>query len=500
MPIMKTSLICLLLLLYMGVFYFSNRHLPIKSSRIFNGYYFVALTVIIFDFITLYTVNRPDIIPESLNLFVHTIYMLAINLMIYLNLQYEISLLAQQITISGRTHILQLLPLVITSVLILFLPLGYIEGKYTNYSMGPKVYALYASIIFYNLAMLYYGLRYNKILDREKRVALLASIPIFFILSIISIVMPESLFVIVYIILTAVGLLMSSENTEKYIDKQTGMFNQYGLGIVSTEYMRSHKNAVAAVISLGEAKNTNNSIDWRNYVTIMEQLQVYSKKEFNQQMYRVGDNGFVLLANSKDMAIYYAEKIITYASSLYENALSVEYETVALTDCASSDELMSRIVEICINAINKSANFDFLTGVRNRNAFEKYLTQMHKEKADAYYFMVDVNNLKETNDVLGHSAGDDLLQSVAHLLRDTVGENGFVFRQGGDEFSILWKHDNPALLLDLLEENRQKLNLTRIIPVSFAIGYGHILDENGMDKADNMMYENKRRMKANMQR
>lgn len=500
MAIMKTSLICLLLLLYMGVFYFSNRHLPIKSSRIFNGYYFVALTVIIFDFVTLYTVNRLDVVPKGLNLFVHTIYMLAINLMIYLNLQYELSLLAQQITISLRNQILQLLPLVITSVLIIFLPLGYVEGKYTNYSMGPKVYALYASIIFYNLVMLYYGLRYNKILDREKRVALLASIPIFFIVSIISIVMPESLFVIVYIILTAVGLLMSSENTEKYIDKQTGMFNQYGLGIVSTEYMRSHKSAVAAIISLGEAENTNHSIDWRNYVTVMEQVQTYYKKEFNQQLYRVGDNGFVLLANSKDHAIYLAEKIINYAATLYDSALSAEYETVALSDCASSDELMSRIVEICINAINKSANFDFLTGVRNRNTFEKYLVQMRKENTDAYYFIVDVNNLKETNDVLGHSAGDDLLQSVAHLLRDTVRENGFVFRQGGDEFAILWNHTNPTSLLSELETNRQKLNQTRIVPVSFAIGYGHILDKNGIDHADEMMYENKRRMKGTIRR
>ena len=245
MPIMKTSLICLLLLLYMGVFYFSNRHLPIKSSKIFNRYYFVSLVVIIFDLITLYTVNRLDTVSTSLNLFVHTIYMLAINLMCYLNLQYELSLLEQHITITRRTHIIQMLPLLITSVLIVFLPLGYIEGKYTNYSMGPKVYALYASIIFYNLIMLFLGLRYAKLLDREKQVALLASIPIFFIVSVISILMPESLFVIVYIILTAVGLLMSSENTEKYIDKQTRMFNQYGLNIVCNEYMHSHKNTVA---------------------------------------------------------------------------------------------------------------------------------------------------------------------------------------------------------------------------------------------------------------
>lgn len=500
MPIMKTSLICLLLLLYMGVFYFSNRHLPIKSSKIFNGYYFVALIVIIFDLITLYTVNNLNIVADSLNLFVHAVYMLAINLMCYLNLQYELSLLEQQITITRRTHIIQVLPLLITSVLIVFLPLGYIEGKYTNYSMGPKVYALYASIIFYNLVMLFYGLRYTKLLDREKRVALLASIPIFFIVSIISILMPESLFVIVYIILTAVGLLMSSENTEKYIDKQTRMFNQYGLSIVCNEYIHSHKNAVAAVISLGEAETAATTIDWSSYVTIMEQLQLYCKKEFSLLMYRVGENGFVFLANSKDQAVYFANKIMKHAAKLYDSSLSVEYETVNLAECSRGDEVMSRIIEICINSINKSANFDILTGVRNRNSFEKYLSQMRKENQDAYYFIIDVNNLKEANDVLGHSAGDELLQSVAHLLRDTVNKDGIVFRQGGDEFAILWNLDNPPAFLSTLEKNRQKLNLTRMVPISFAIGYGRILDENGIDSADSMMYENKRRMKGNARR
>ena len=385
MALMKTSFVCLLLLIYMGVFYFSNRHLPVKTSIIFNGYYFVALIVIIFDLITLYTVNNLNTVPESFNLFAHTIYMLAINLMIYLNLQYEISLLEHQLLIKHTTRVLQFLPFFITSMLIMFLPLNYIEGRYTNYSMGPKVYALYISIVFYNIIMLYYGIRYTKLLDREKRVALLASVPIFFVVSIVSILMPESLSVIIYIILTAVGLLMSSENIEKYQDKQTGMFNQYALGIVCNEYILSHKNTVATIITLGEVENTNTAIDWRNYVALMEKLQRFCKIDFNQKLYRVGDNGFVFLSGSKEQAKYYANRIIKQAEYLCTNTLSAEYETVPLSECESSDELMSRIIEICINAINKSASFDFLTGVRNRNAFEKYLAQLRKDKKDALY-------------------------------------------------------------------------------------------------------------------
>ncbi len=96
-------------------------------------------------------------------------------------------------------------------------------------------------VIFYNIVLLYYGVRYTRYLQKEKRTALLASVPIFVIVTIVSIIFPEALCVILYVILTAVGLLMSSENVEKYMDKQTGMFNQYALGIVSREFIETKR-------------------------------------------------------------------------------------------------------------------------------------------------------------------------------------------------------------------------------------------------------------------
>lgn len=500
MTFMKTSFVCLLLLAYMGVFHFSNKHLPIKSTRIFHCYYFTALGVSIFDLITLYTINNLDTVPAGVNLAVHIIYMLAINLMIYLLVQYELSLLENQVQINKTARTIQRLLFVVTSLLILVLPLGYVEGSYTNYSMGPKVYALYSSVIFYNIVLLYYGIRYTKLLNREKRVAFLASVPIFIVVSIIAITMPETLSVVVYVVLASVGLLMSKENTEKYLDKETGMFNQYALGIVCNEYILTKKNVVASIVSLGETEHVHVTIDWRYYITVMEKLQYFCKKECKSQVYRVGDNGFVLLASSEQMAKKISDEIVEYATELCNSGLAAEYETVSLLECASSDELMSKIIDICINAINKSASFDFLTGVRNRNSFERHLAQLKKDEVDTFYFIADVNNLKETNDVLGHSAGDKLLQSVAKLLRDTAGDKGLVFRQGGDEFAVLWNGNNADDFLQALETNRKAFNKKQHIPVSFSIGYGKILDENGMDNADIMMYENKKKMKASRRR
>ena len=496
MMVMKTSLVCLLFVIYMGIFYFSNKHLPLKATRIFSYYYASAVIVTVFDLITLYTVNNLDSVSSMINYIAHIIYLLAINTTIFLYFLYLRSLLENQIRISGMLRIMQAAPFAVTSILVLALPITYVEGVYTNYSLGPKAYAIYASVILYNLLILYYCVRYWNLLNREKRSAIIASVPIFFVISVINIAIPEALFSIVYIILATVGLMMSNENSEKYLDKQTGMFNQYALGVVIGENIAMKRNILITVMTLSESENVRDAIDWKQYVTTMEQIQNFCRRELKSLTYRVGDNGFVFLTNSKHLAEKEALTIQNYLRNLSGSEMSLSYKAIALNECSSNDELMSKIVEICSNALNKMAIYDFLTGAYNRNSFEKELAQLRDECIDAYYFLADVNNLKATNDAMGHSAGDEMLQAVAKVLKETAGKDGMVFRYGGDEFAVLWNGTDAEEFMKSLEKNCKKLNRERVVPVSFAIGYGKILEEVGLEKADRMMYENKAKMKS----
>lgn len=154
MVVMKTSLVCLLLVAYMGVFYFSDKHLPLKATRIFSYYYVSAFILTVFDLITLYTVNHMDSVPGIINLIAHIIYLLAINTTLLLYFLYLRALLENQVKLSARIRMLHLVPFAITSVLVVILPIVYVEGTYTNYSLGPKAYAIYASVILYNILKL----------------------------------------------------------------------------------------------------------------------------------------------------------------------------------------------------------------------------------------------------------------------------------------------------------------------------------------------------------
>ena len=82
---------------------------------------------------------------------------------------------------------------------------------------------------------------------------------------------------------------------------------------------------------------------------------------------------------------------------------------------------------------------DPLTGLANRAVFNDALAESLQEprlKA-VDVLLLDLDDFKEVNDILGHQAGDDMLIEVARRLRGCVPTADVVARLGGDEFVVL---------------------------------------------------------------
>jgi len=95
-----------------------------------------------------------------------------------------------------------------------------------------------------------------------------------------------------------------------------------------------------------------------------------------------------------------------------------------------------------ILALEREAKTDPLTGLLNRRGFLEKL-ELEKSRSDRYghQFLVaylDLDDLKEINDLRGHDEGDRALVALATAIKKSCRQSDFVGRLGGDEFAVVF--------------------------------------------------------------
>jgi diguanylate cyclase (GGDEF)-like protein len=147
---------------------------------------------------------------------------------------------------------------------------------------------------------------------------------------------------------------------------------------------------------------------------------------------------------------------------------------------------------------------DALTGLPNRTRLRDAAHELLvHQRGMVALLMIDLDEFKEINDTLGHSAGDELLRNVAHRLRD-LPIGGTVARIGGDEFAVLTAkaaspHEAAAIATRIVEAISHPFHLEGLAvevrpSVGIAVRPDHASDfATLMRFADIAMYHAKRR-------
>ncbi|WP_241462636.1 EAL domain-containing protein [Tateyamaria sp. ANG-S1] len=108
-------------------------------------------------------------------------------------------------------------------------------------------------------------------------------------------------------------------------------------------------------------------------------------------------------------------------------------------------------------SVAKDANEDALTGLSNRRHFEvevkTWINRLKEEGREFAVLYIDLDRFKFVNDTLGHEAGDNLLVTVADILRELTDDADLVARLGGDEFAILRSLSSSALAISGLADD-----------------------------------------------
>ncbi len=157
------------------------------------------------------------------------------------------------------------------------------------------------------------------------------------------------------------------------------------------------------------------------------------------------------------------------------------------------------------------ATLDALTNLNNRRQFEVRLKQeiaiAKRQNNPLCAMMVDIDFFKSVNDTYGHSAGDEVLRTVAGIIKEHLRESDIPSRYGGEEFAVLLpytKLDEAKIVGERLrkavetasipinqddEENKKNINVT--ISMGLAEFDNEESGEVLFERADKALYEAK---------
>lgn len=219
-----------------------------------------------------------------------------------------------------------------------------------------------------------------------------------------------------------------------------------------------------------------------------------------QALLHTGTYPFIIVGGIEE-----GEALVPYYQERAASRLNLALITLLLAILAVVSIYSLELVLKYRKDLMRSAQYDRLTGLYNRNSFqmlfEKLRAGCDKTGKKIALIFIDLDNFKVVNDTLGHEKGDALLSSIAKNLLQSFSKKDLICRLGGDEFVILATAYSTADIEQLGKKAVSVLNQPvklglHSLNVSGSIGIS-VYPDNGKDastllkNADIAMYESK---------
>jgi diguanylate cyclase (GGDEF)-like protein len=146
--------------------------------------------------------------------------------------------------------------------------------------------------------------------------------------------------------------------------------------------------------------------------------------------------------------------------------------------------------------LRRLADRDPLTGAINRRALRDIFKAVHQ--SDAMLLFFDLDGFKQINDVHGHAAGDQCLQSFAAALKESFRPSDHVVRYGGDEFLVVAPGLDKTAARSRVEDVRTRIaGQAGRTACAFSVGMSELpagsQPDAALQEADQNMYKAKHR-------
>ena len=129
---------------------------------------------------------------------------------------------------------------------------------------------------------------------------------------------------------------------------------------------------------------------------------------------------------------------------------------------------------------NNLTYLDELTGLLNRSAMEKDLTELidlnNEQSIITSLSLIDIDHFKLINDEYGHAVGDEILESIADIIQSSLRDTDSAYRYGGEEILIVLKDspidDSVAAMQRLREKISDYVFISYEIELSVTVSIG----------------------------
>ncbi len=117
--------------------------------------------------------------------------------------------------------------------------------------------------------------------------------------------------------------------------------------------------------------------------------------------------------------------------------------------------------------LQREKDTDPLTGLLNRRGFDATAERVIGTSRDGLFSLIvcDIDHFKSINDTYGHRSGDNVLRSVATILREASRGGDVVARIGGEEFVVLLR-ETDAVVARMFAEGLRENSNARVLPPS----------------------------------
>ncbi len=186
-------------------------------------------------------------------------------------------------------------------------------------------------------------------------------------------------------------------------------------------------------------------------------------------------------SDAERQVVYEVFDVIRYAE---ENEVRVQemQQRVTLLERTNLDLIVKAKI------LTEASSRDSLTGLYNRwfvvDKIESEINRSLRSGSPLTLMMLDIDHFKQVNDTYGHAAGDQVLQTVGKLLKESCRVYDVAGRYGGEEFCIVLpdtKIDNSSTVANRI---RERLQMTELAFGSESVGVTASIGVAGLETGD----------------